>query len=31
MAQWRSWEHLRLDPATGMSVWWMLAASVACR
>ncbi|WP_239648115.1 DUF4913 domain-containing protein [Nocardiopsis ganjiahuensis] len=19
---WRSWEHLRLDPATGMSVWW---------
>ncbi|WP_400160592.1 DUF4913 domain-containing protein [Arthrobacter sp. BPSS-3] len=21
-ALWRSWEHLRLDPATGMSVWW---------
>jgi Domain of unknown function (DUF4913) len=20
-ALWRSWEHLRLDPATGMSVW----------
>ena len=20
-AMWRSWEHLRLDPATGMSVW----------
>lgn len=19
---WRSWEHLRQDPATGMSVWW---------
>jgi hypothetical protein len=19
---WRSWEHLRLDPATGASVWW---------
>ncbi|ADB35975.1 hypothetical protein Kfla_6987 [Kribbella flavida DSM 17836] len=19
---WRAWEHLRLDPATGMSVWW---------
>jgi hypothetical protein len=21
-ALWRSWEHLRHDPATGMSVWW---------
>jgi hypothetical protein len=21
-ALWRSWEALRLDPATGMSVWW---------
>ncbi len=21
-AIWRAWEHLRLDPATGMSVWW---------
>ena len=21
-ALWRSWEHLRNDPATGMSVWW---------
>jgi hypothetical protein len=21
-AMWRSWEHLRLDAATGMSVWW---------
>lgn len=21
-ALWRSWEHLRQDPATGMSVWW---------
>lgn len=21
-ALWRSWEHLRLDPALGMSVWW---------
>jgi Domain of unknown function (DUF4913) len=21
-ALWRSWEHLRLDPATGMSVWF---------
>ena len=21
-ALWRSWEHLRLDPSTGMSVWW---------
>lgn len=20
-ALWRSWEHLRLDPTTGMSVW----------
>ena len=20
-ALWRAWEHLRLDPATGMSVW----------
>jgi hypothetical protein len=19
---WRSWEHLRLDAATGMSLWW---------
>lgn len=19
---WRAWEHLRLDPATGMSAWW---------
>jgi len=19
---WRAWEHLRLDPATGMSSWW---------
>ncbi|MBA3807277.1 MAG: DUF4913 domain-containing protein [Solirubrobacterales bacterium] len=21
-ALWRAWEHLRLDPATGMSVWY---------
>lgn len=21
-ALWRAWEHLRLDPATGMSVWF---------
>ena len=21
-ALWRAWEHFRLDPATGMSVWW---------
>lgn len=21
-ALWRSWEHLRTDPSTGMSVWW---------
>ena len=21
-ALWRAWEHLRLDPATEMSVWW---------
>ena len=21
-ALWRAWEHLRLDPATGMSAWW---------
>lgn len=21
-ALWRAWEHLRLDPSTGMSVWW---------
>ena len=21
-ALWRSWEHLRNDPATGMSLWW---------
>lgn len=21
-ALWRSWEHLRLDGATGMSTWW---------
>ncbi|WP_231476422.1 DUF4913 domain-containing protein [Rhodococcus sp. UNC23MFCrub1.1] len=21
-ALWRAWEYLRLDPATGMSVWW---------
>lgn len=21
-ALWRSWEHLRMDPSTGMSVWW---------
>ena len=21
-ALWRSWEHLRQDPSTGMSVWW---------
>lgn len=21
-ALWRSWEHLRLDPTTGLSVWW---------
>ncbi|MGL5859199.1 MAG: DUF4913 domain-containing protein [Angustibacter sp.] len=21
-ALWRAWEHLRLDPATGVSVWW---------
>ena len=22
-AIWRAWEHLRLDPATGMSNWWL--------
>ncbi|WP_370460793.1 DUF4913 domain-containing protein [Pseudarthrobacter sp. GA104] len=21
-ALWRAWEHLRLDGATGMTVWW---------
>ena len=21
-ALWRAWEHLRLDPSTGPSVWW---------
>lgn len=21
-ALWRAWEHLRLDPALGMSMWW---------
>ncbi|WP_405063021.1 DUF4913 domain-containing protein [Kribbella sp. NBC_01505] len=21
-SMWRAWEHLRLDPVTGMSVWW---------
>lgn len=21
-ALWRAWEHLRLDPSMGMSVWW---------
>ena len=21
-ALWRAWEHLRLDPGTGMSTWW---------
>ncbi|WP_372697705.1 DUF4913 domain-containing protein [Arthrobacter sp. JSM 101049] len=21
-ALWRAWEHLRLDPTTGRSVWW---------
>lgn len=21
-ALWRAWEHLRLDGATGISVWW---------
>jgi hypothetical protein len=21
-AMWLAWEHLRLDPATGPSVWW---------
>ena len=21
-ALWRSWEHLRQDPSTGMSIWW---------
>jgi hypothetical protein len=21
-AVWRAWEYLRLDPATGISVWW---------
>lgn len=21
-ALWRAWKHLRLDPATGMAVWW---------
>lgn len=21
-ALWRSWEYLRQDPSTGMSVWW---------
>lgn len=22
-AVWRAWEHLRLDPAVGMSAWWI--------
>lgn len=22
-ALWRAWEHLRLDPATGSSIWWI--------
>jgi hypothetical protein len=22
-ALWRAWEHLRLDPATGSSAWWI--------
>jgi hypothetical protein len=22
-AMWRSWEHLRLEPALGMSSWWL--------
>lgn len=22
-AMWRAWEHLRLDPSTGPSVWWL--------
>lgn len=21
-ALWRAWEHLRMDPATGLSIWW---------
>lgn len=25
-ALWRAWEHLRLDPDTGMSVWWSMHA-----
>lgn len=25
---WRAWEHLRLDPATGLSVWWKDHADV---
>lgn len=27
-ALWRAWEHLRLDPTTGMSVWWKDHADV---
>lgn len=27
-ALWRAWEHLRLDPATGLSVWWKDHADV---
>lgn len=30
-ALWRSWEHLRLDGATGMSVWWKDHADVHMR
>lgn len=25
-ALWRAWEHLRLDPALGMSQWWLYHA-----
>lgn len=27
-ALWRAWEHLRLDPALGMSLWWREHADV---
>lgn len=27
---WRSWEHLRLDPSTGMSVWWRIMETTTC-
>jgi hypothetical protein len=25
-ALWRAWEHLRLNPATGPSMWWIVHA-----